>query len=210
MCGCLTNRDVLPAATAGLAHYEKRFADIDADDARAYNRNLGAEARTATRTAQELASKLVKDAKTISGPIANDVARFSENHLATVFTMVANAGLLGFVPDVEGPAQSRYNELHCHVATSAFTFLSTSDVILGLGVNKEYARNTLFLNQVYDNFIYGTLTQKTKMERHAPGSLDKSLTRGVKSTARGRVSPSLIVFNYYLIFLLSSPPLDLR
>ncbi|KAK7063350.1 hypothetical protein R3P38DRAFT_2818270 [Favolaschia claudopus] len=83
--------------------------------------------------------------------------------------MVVKAGLKGFIPDVEGPVQSHYNQLHRHVAVSAFGFLFRSHALYTFEINEDYASNVSFLNDVYDNF----------KERRDPGSLDKSITNSV-------------------------------
>ncbi|KAK7007543.1 hypothetical protein R3P38DRAFT_2553003, partial [Favolaschia claudopus] len=140
------------------------------------------------REAYDTATKLIKDAKTITGPIANTIARIDADHLASAFTMVVKAGLKGFIPDVEGPVQSHYNQLHRHVAVSAFRFLFRSHALYTFEINEDYANNVSFLNDVYDNFVYGTLAQNTKKERRDPGSLDKSITNSVAYKARNRLT----------------------
>ncbi|KAJ7200251.1 hypothetical protein B0H12DRAFT_1244470 [Mycena haematopus] len=185
LCGLLTQTDVLPTAIEAQKHYDKRFDDIY--DYREQMRTLIDQSRTAVSTATVLASKLVRDAKRVSGPIANDIARIPETHLATVFTMVQKAGLQGFCPDLEGPVQSRYNQLHRHLAVSGFQFLSASFALCALEVNLKVAENTELLCDMYDNYIYGTLAQKTKMERRHPGSLAQSVKNGVEYKARTRL-----------------------
>lgn len=181
----LTQTDVLPSSLEAQKHYDKRFDD--AVDFLEHMRALVDESRTAVSAAMELATKLVRDAKRISGPIANDIARIPEIHLATVFTMILKAGLQGFCPDLEGPVQSRYNQLHRHLAVSGFQFLSASFALCALEVNPKVAENTALLCDMYDNYIYGTLAQKIKIERRRPGSLAQSVKNGVEYKARTRV-----------------------
>jgi hypothetical protein len=88
-----------------------------------------------------------------------------EAHLTSVFTMVLKAGLQGFCPDLDGPMQSAYNQLHRHLAVAGFQFLSGSFALAALEVNAQVAKNTELLNDMYDHFVYGTLAQNTKMER---------------------------------------------
>jgi hypothetical protein len=185
MAGVLSQHDVLPSAVERRDHYDRRYDKVD--DQRTHMRNLIDESRTAVKEASDLATKLIKEAKRISGPIANDIARIPENHLATVFTMILKAGLKGFCPDVEGPVQSKYNELHRHLAVSAFQFLSSSFALIGLNVNNEVAQDHDLLCDMYDNFVYGTLAQNTRMERRRPGSLSKSLVTSVAYKGRTRV-----------------------
>lgn len=185
MCGLLTQHDVLPSAIDKRGHYDKRFDK--ADDYRLHMRRLIDESRTSVKEAAERATKLIKDAKAITGPIANDIARIPAEHLGTVFTMVMKAGLQGYFPDVEGPVQSPYNQLHRHLAVSAFQFLSSSFALMALNVNNHIAQDHNLLCDMYDNFVYGTLAQKTKMERRRPGSLSKSLEHSVAYKARTRV-----------------------
>ncbi|KAJ7757365.1 hypothetical protein DFH07DRAFT_711478, partial [Mycena maculata] len=117
----------------------------------------------------------------------NDIARIPETHLGTVFTMILKTGLQGFCPDLEGPVQSRYNQLHRHLAVSGFQFLSASFALCALDVNPKVAENTTLLCDMYDNYIYGTLAQKTKMERRRPGSLAQSIKNGVEYKGCARV-----------------------
>lgn len=158
---------MLPSATEARKHYDKRF-DADIDDMHEHMRNLVNESRTAVSAARDLATKLIRDAKLITGPIANDIARIPETHLATVFTMIQKAGLKGFCPDLEGPVQSKYNQLHRHLAVSGFQFLSSSFALAALDVNASVAEDTDLLGDMYDGYAYGRLATKTKMERRRP------------------------------------------
>ncbi|KAJ7137193.1 hypothetical protein C8R44DRAFT_869253 [Mycena epipterygia] len=185
LCGLLTQTDVLPSPVDAQKHYDKRFDDVD--DYREHMRTLVDESRTAVSAAKDLATKLIRDAKRISGPIANEIARIPESHLATVFTMILKAGLQGFCPDLEGPVQSTYNQLHRHLAVSGFQFLSASFALSALEVNAKFAEDTDLLCDMYDNYTYGTLAQKTKMERCRPGSLSQSLQHGAEYKARARL-----------------------
>ncbi|KAF8173147.1 hypothetical protein K438DRAFT_1772251 [Mycena galopus ATCC 62051] len=102
--------------------------------------------------------------------------------------MVLKAGLKGFCPDLEGPVQSTYNQLHRHLAVSGFQFLSASFALCALEVNSKVAEDTDLLCDMYDNYTYGTLAQKTKMERRRPGSLGQSLKHGAEYKARTRLA----------------------
>ncbi|KAJ7744759.1 hypothetical protein DFH07DRAFT_698316, partial [Mycena maculata] len=104
-----------------------------------------------------------------------------------VFTMVQKAGLRGFCPDTEGPAHSTYNQLHRHLAVSAFQFLSSSFALIALNVNNYYASDHNLCTDMYDNFVYGTLAQNTKKEIRRPGSLSHALRNSVANKARTRV-----------------------
>ncbi|KAJ6559982.1 hypothetical protein B0H19DRAFT_1069691 [Mycena capillaripes] len=186
ICGLLTQTDVLPSATEAQKHYDKRFDDVD--DVREHMRTLVNDSKTAVSAAKELATKLIRDAKLITGPIANDIARIPENHLATVFTMILKAGLKSFCPDLEGPVQSKYNQLHRHLAVSGFQFLSSSFALAALDVNAKVAEDSELLGDMYDNYAYGTLAQKTRMERRRPGSLGDSIKHSNEFKARGRLA----------------------
>ncbi|KAJ7026164.1 hypothetical protein C8F04DRAFT_1398378 [Mycena alexandri] len=186
ICGLLTQTDVLPSAIEAQKHYDKRFADVD--DVREHMRGLVDDSRTAVSAAKDLATKLIRDAKRITGPIANDIARIPEAHLATVFTMILKSGLKGFCPDLDGPVQSTYNQLHRHLAVSAFQFLSSSFALAALEVNARVAEDTELLGDMYDNYTYGTLAQKTRMERRRPGSLSESIKHNNEFKARGRLA----------------------
>ncbi|KAJ7159114.1 hypothetical protein C8R43DRAFT_948456 [Mycena crocata] len=185
MCGLLTQNNILPSAIEARTHYDKRFDPVD--NYRLHMRRLMDESRTAVKEALDRATKLIKDAKTLTGPIANDIARIPADHLATVFTMVSKAGLQGFIPDVEGPVQSHYNQLHRHLAVSAFQFLTSSFALYGLNVNNNIAQNHELLTDMFNNFVYGTLAQNTRRERRNPGSLSQSLINSVAYKARTRL-----------------------
>ncbi|KAJ6448767.1 hypothetical protein C8R45DRAFT_947782 [Mycena sanguinolenta] len=63
-------------------------------------------------------------------------------------------------------------------------------VLLALGaleVNAKVAEDTELLGDMHDNYVYGTLAQKTKMECHRPGSLSQLITHGVEFKARARL-----------------------
>ncbi|KAJ7897803.1 hypothetical protein B0H13DRAFT_2521285 [Mycena leptocephala] len=186
LCGLLTSKDVLPSAIEAQKHYDKRFDEVD--DYRAHMQSLVDESRTAVQEGTDLATKLIRDAKRISGPIANDIARIPQGHLATVFTMVLKAGLKGFCPDLEGPAYSAYNQLHRHIAVSGFQFLSSSYALAALDVNTRISDNTSLMGEMYDNYVYGTLAQKTRIERRSPGGLSKALIQSAEYKARTRVA----------------------
>ncbi|KAJ6506566.1 hypothetical protein C8R45DRAFT_1090258 [Mycena sanguinolenta] len=170
--GMLTQTDVLPTAIETQKHYDRRFDNVN--DVREHMRTLVDESRTAVSTAKDLATKLKRDAVRISGPIANDIACNPETRLASIFTMILKAGLRGFCSDLEGPIQSKYNQLHRHLAVSGFQFLSASLALGALEINAK-AEDTELLGNMYDNYVYGTLAQKTKMERcRRAGSVGQS------------------------------------
>ncbi|KAF7353436.1 hypothetical protein MSAN_01532800 [Mycena sanguinolenta] len=186
LCGLLTQHDILPSAEGKLNHYDKRFDKVD--DMRFHMRTLVDQSRTAVREATERAKTVLRDAERASGPIANDIARIPAAHLSTVFTMVQKAGLQGFCPDVEGPVQSGCNQLHRHLAVAAFQFLSSSFGLMGLNVNNEVAHHHNLLEDMYNNFVYGTLAQNTKMERRRPGSLSQSQKNSTAYKTRTRLA----------------------
>ncbi|KAJ7832021.1 hypothetical protein B0H14DRAFT_3712782, partial [Mycena olivaceomarginata] len=171
LCGLLKQSDVLPSAKDQLTHYDKRFDEVD--DIRVHVRSLVDASRTAIREAIVRATTIRSDAERLSGPIANDIARISAQHLSSAFTMVLKAGLKGFCPDVDGAAQSTYNQLHRHLAASAFQFLSSTFGLAALNVNNFYGNDYELLCDMYDNFVFGTLAQNTKMERRQTHSDDE-------------------------------------
>jgi len=118
--------------------------------------------------------------------------------------MILKTGLKGYCPDLEGPVQSSYNQLHRHLAVSGFQFLAASFALSALEVNAKVAEDTELLGDMYDNYTYGTLAQKTKMERRRPGSLAQSLKHGVEYKARARVR---LFFSFLRPFSCSSPML---
>ncbi|KAJ7782587.1 hypothetical protein DFH07DRAFT_949385 [Mycena maculata] len=186
LCGLLSQSDTLPSAVGARTHYEKRFDKVD--DFRAHMRNLIDESRTAITAATALATNLVEKAKRIPGPIANDIARIPGQHLATVFTMILKAGLQGFCPDVEGPVQSEYNQLHRHLAVSGFQFLAGSLALAALEVNVQISKDIGLLNDMFDHYVYGTLAQRTRMETRRPGSLSQSIQHTVEYKGRTRLA----------------------
>ncbi|KAJ7936169.1 hypothetical protein B0H13DRAFT_2303888 [Mycena leptocephala] len=114
-------------------HYDKCFDDVD--DYCAHMRTLVDESRTAVQAGSDLAIRLIRDAKRISGPITNDIARIPEAHLATVFTMVLKAE----------PASR-------HLAVSAFQFLSASFALSALDVNNKVAEDTILITLPYADY----------------------------------------------------------
>ncbi|KAJ7789656.1 hypothetical protein B0H14DRAFT_3891746 [Mycena olivaceomarginata] len=188
LCGLLKQSDVLPSAKDQLTHYDKRFDEVD--DIRVHVRSLVDASRTAIREAIVRATTIRSDAERLSGPIANDIARISAQHLSSAFTMVLKAGLKGFCPDVDGPAQYTYNQLHRRLAASAFQFLSSTFGLAALNVNNFYGNDYELLCDMYDNFVFGTLAQNTKMERRRPGSLSESQKNSTAYKARARLSRS--------------------
>ncbi|KAJ7921914.1 hypothetical protein B0H13DRAFT_1866337 [Mycena leptocephala] len=154
MSGLLTQADVLPSAIEAWKHSDKCFDDVD--DYRAHMRTLVDESRTAVQAGSDLATRLIRDAKRISGPIANDIARIPEAHIATVFTMVLKAGLKGFRPDLEGPAYSACNQLHRRLAVSAFQFLSASFALSALDINNKVTEDTILMCDIRPGWRGGT------------------------------------------------------
>jgi hypothetical protein len=82
---------VLPSAIGAQKHYNKCFDNTD--NFREHMQALVNESRTAICPAKDLATKLVRDAEQISGPIANNIACIPEIYLASIFTMIMKAGL---------------------------------------------------------------------------------------------------------------------
>ncbi|KAJ6450176.1 hypothetical protein C8R45DRAFT_946940 [Mycena sanguinolenta] len=163
--GLLTQTDVLPSAIETQKHYDRCSDNVD--DVREHMYTLVDKSRTAVSAAKDLATKLKQDAVRISGPIANDIAHIPETHLASIFTMILKAGLRGFL--------------------SGFQFISASLALGALEVNAKVAEDTELLGDMYDNYVYGTLAQKTKMDCCCPGSLSQSITHGVEFKARARL-----------------------
>ncbi|KAJ6533949.1 hypothetical protein B0H10DRAFT_2246995 [Mycena sp. CBHHK59/15] len=160
----------MSGSTAGTA------STADAADANNTAPKTTPAKKTAVNAAKDLATKLKRDAVRISGPITNNIARIPETLLATVFTMILKA------------VQSKYNELHRHLAVSGFQFFSDSFALSALEVNAKVTSNTELLCDMYDNYTYGTLAQRTRMERRCPGSLSHSIKHGVQLKARARFS----------------------
>ncbi|KAJ7818840.1 hypothetical protein B0H14DRAFT_2601022 [Mycena olivaceomarginata] len=182
LCGLLKQSDVLPSTKDKLTHYDKHFDEVD--NFRHHIRTLVATSRTAIWKATVLATSVRNNAKKLSGPIVTDIARIPAEHLSCAFTMVLKAGLQGFCPDVDGPVQSTYNQLHRHLAASAFQFLSSTLGLMALNVNNVYATDYERLCDMYDNYVYGTLAQNTKMGRRRPGSLSQSQKNSTAYKAR--------------------------
>ncbi|KAJ7240982.1 hypothetical protein C8J57DRAFT_1013814, partial [Mycena rebaudengoi] len=165
MCGLLTQNDVLPSAVDTRKHFDKHFKDVP--DQRVHMKKLIDESRAAVQQATECATKLIDNAKRTPGPIADDVARIPEEYLASVFTMVLKAGLQGFVPDVEGPVQSAYNQLHRHLAVSAFQFLSKAFALHTLNVNNHFAQDHELMCDIYDNFCMAYVNEVHSDDEHS-------------------------------------------
>jgi hypothetical protein len=58
---------------------------------------------------------------------------------------------------------------------------------MALNINNVYANDYKMLCDMYDNYVYGTLAQNTKMERRRPGSLSQSQKNSTAYKARTRV-----------------------
>jgi hypothetical protein len=154
LCSLLKQSDVLPSAKDKLTHYDRHFDEVD--NFRHHICALVAASRTAIREAAVLAMSVRNNAKKLSGPIATDIAHIPAEHLSCTFTMVLKAGLQGFCPDVDGPVQSTYNQLHRHLAASGFQFLSSMLGLMALNVNNVYTNNYEMLCDMYNNYVYGT------------------------------------------------------
>ncbi|KAJ7780375.1 hypothetical protein B0H14DRAFT_3507605 [Mycena olivaceomarginata] len=176
-----------PSAKDKLTHYDKHFDEVN--NIHVHVRRLVEASRTTIREATVCATTIRHDAERLSGPI-DDIARISAQHLSSAFMMVLKAGLKGFCPDVDGPVQSTYNQLHRHLAASAFQFLSSTFGLAALNVNNFYGNNYELLCDMYNNFVFGTLAQNTKMERRRPGSLTESQKNSTAYKARACLSRS--------------------
>jgi hypothetical protein len=196
-----TQRHVLPSATDNLSHYDKRFESVD--NIRDHVEQLVDEAALAVgMKAQEMAAAVRAEAlEHPHGKIAPMIGRLNETHLALAFDAVQRAGLKAFVPDVRGPKQSVYNQIHRHICVSSFQFIGK---MLGLGpleVPLSLSRNYGLLCQLYDNYVYGRLTRVTSKELNNPGSLVKSqeleVIRGRRQTV-GLLSRSMVLYSHIL------------
>ncbi|KAJ6553997.1 hypothetical protein DFH09DRAFT_1318655 [Mycena vulgaris] len=63
----------------------------------------------------------------------------------------------------------------------------TGSNIIGLNVDNHIVQDHNLLCDMYDNYLYGTLAQKTRMERLWPGSLSKLLENTLAFKGRTRV-----------------------
>jgi hypothetical protein len=73
--------------------------------------------------------------------------------------MILKTGLKGFCPDLEGPVQSMYNQIHRHLAVPGFQFFAALFTVSALEVNMKVAENTGLLGDMYDNYTSQPITQ---------------------------------------------------
>lgn len=94
-----------------------------------------------------------------------------------MFTAVLRAGLRSFCPDILGPPNSVYNQLHRHLAVSTFQQVASAFGYTALGVNITFTRDYHLLSQFYDTFVFGTLKNNTRLEAKGAGRLAESLKK---------------------------------
>ncbi|KAJ7060209.1 hypothetical protein C8F01DRAFT_1231523 [Mycena amicta] len=158
LCGIPTQADVLPSATPHLQHYDKRFNIVP--DIKEHVAELVDASRIAVSVRSQEIAKAVRDAALKKGgKIANLIGRIPEVHLSLAFDAVQSAGLQTFCPDVAGPPQSVYNQIHRHICVYTFQTVATIFGLDGLQVPLSLARNYGLLSSIYDNYMKGRLTR---------------------------------------------------
>nr|GAT49867.1 predicted protein [Mycena chlorophos] len=150
----------IPPLEDHLQQYDKRLERVV--DMKAHVQTLADTARIAIdKNAQNRADARRAAAEKSNGKIAKAIGRIPEQHLSMAFAAVANAGLKDFRPDVSGPIQSIYNQIHCHLAVSTFQQAAQS-LPLGLqGLNVLSPGSYTTLVAAYENYVYGTLARIT-------------------------------------------------
>ncbi|KAJ7052383.1 hypothetical protein C8F01DRAFT_1170971, partial [Mycena amicta] len=171
--GAFTQTSVIPPATEYLQHYDRRFEAVD--DIKAHMAMLVDTSRNAiSEHAQTLAKNLRDAASKVDSKIAAKIGRIPEQHLSLAFDAIQRAGLRAFCPDVVGPVQSTYNQIHRHLAVTTFQTAVRILGLHGLETDIRVVDNYGLLADVYENYVYGRLARTTTTERNNPGSLAAS------------------------------------
>ncbi|KAJ7498434.1 hypothetical protein B0H11DRAFT_1800815 [Mycena galericulata] len=194
-CGLLTADAVLGPADAYIDHYDRRFNEVD--NAEVLMREIIVEAKKPNKEAFKRAERLIRDAKVIAkgeggesgryGHIAMDIALIPAEHIAFVFGAITRAGLKAFHPDVFGPAQSTYNQLHRQLAVSTFQAVAAWYGYTAHNVSLAVTQHYHLLGEMYDNFMFGTVKTNSRKENNSPGSLSKAIDQASADKRRARL-----------------------
>ncbi|KAJ7073699.1 hypothetical protein C8F01DRAFT_1075431 [Mycena amicta] len=184
--GAFTQTSVIPSAAEYIEHYDHCFDTVD--DIQVHMAQLVDDARSAIgETAQMLGKRLRDAVAKVPSKIAAKIGRIPEQHFSLAFDAIQRAGLKAFCPDIVGPVQSTYNQIHRHLA---ITTLQTAVKIFGLHgleVDIRLVNKYGLLADVYENYVYGRLAQiTTRTERNKPQSLLAS-TKTQAAVRRRRV-----------------------
>nr|GAT45207.1 predicted protein [Mycena chlorophos] len=172
--GLFSQTTVLTRPTAEMHAFEERYKATE--DIRAHVAVLVDQARTPSDTAMNSATALQNKLREMRNPIATTMLRISKAYMAGVFMAFHRAGISTFHPDVFGPRESIYNQLHRHLAVSTFQFV-TSGLALR-GVDFSVVDKYHLMGNMFDNFVFGTLAKNSQQELRKPGSV----TTAVKAT----------------------------
>ncbi|KAJ7048106.1 hypothetical protein C8F01DRAFT_1095932 [Mycena amicta] len=117
----------------------------------------------------------------------NDLSVIPHEHLETAYAAVTRAGLQAFYPDLFGPARSRYNQLHRHLAVTTFQATASWFGFTELEVSITVALDTHLLCEIYDNFVFGTIARNSRWADTHPGGLQASAELVAKKKRRERL-----------------------
>ncbi|KAJ7648871.1 hypothetical protein B0H17DRAFT_858701, partial [Mycena rosella] len=82
---------------------------------------------------------------------------------------------------------STYNQLHRHLAVSAFQSIAAWYGFTALNVSLTISQDYHLFSEMYDNFVHGTLKTNSRKENNSTGSLSKAITQSSADKRRARV-----------------------
>lgn len=195
----LLSQDAIPPTVAGdlIDSFNARYKE--SDDFASHVEELISDARPPCEETR-LAVQAVQAAALLGrSQIAKDVRRIEEEHLYTMFDAIARAGLKRWASDVIGPPRSSYNSLHKHIAISTFKLIATSFGYTHMKVNTANLRDFPFLYKLYDNFVYGYMTEIARKEGVVAGRVGQNIAR--ENARRRRDAVGLILYSNTVCFL---------
>ncbi|KAF7318035.1 hypothetical protein HMN09_00310900 [Mycena chlorophos] len=184
LAGLYQQSDVLGYADTAIAEFERRFTPTD--NIRERIKQLVSSSLSPDRLARTAATDLLAKLKGRSNAIATSLQRISPAHWGSVFAAIGRSGLSRFHPDVFGPVDSVYNQVHRHLAITTFDSITSGLTVPG--VNTSFSSNLTLLADMYDNFVYVTLAESAHLEAHNPGSVAQHIKDGYAYKNRGELS----------------------
>ncbi|KAJ7577131.1 hypothetical protein C8J56DRAFT_1113717 [Mycena floridula] len=103
------------------------------------------------------------------GKIARGLRRLNHNHIATIFSYLANYGFTAWTVDLTETPTSLWNIACKNVAIDSFKQAMASHAYAFLSPNHDYLNNQLLLSTIYDQFVWTYMKGLHELELREPG-----------------------------------------
>jgi hypothetical protein len=197
----LTRADAAPPmpTPAVLATFDQRWEPGFLPDLRRRLRDTSTAVVGTSRMVSDLRKRAEKDAAKGSN-IAKDILEVKDTFLTIIFSRVLVAGLTHWCPDLMGPSDSPYNQVHETVYLETFRLVAGSFSYYFLAPSAAGVDNPILICDIFRSFTFSYTKHKAKVELRQPGKLASNKADNNSGKRRKRVRPTLFPCPRFLIW----------